>query len=107
MYGMICCDVIPVGREEILLISRNMDIHIRLEECAKNYAREHSIQMSRCVAERDITHLSFTFYTIPKTRIAFKPHTLKGLIGKKSGISRFIELQELINQCGYSSYDIS
>ena len=80
---------------------------INFEECAKNYAKENSLENSRCVATRDITKLTFTFYTQPKIGLVFKKHFFKDLVSGKSAVSKFLELQKAINKYGFTSYDLS
>lgn len=59
------------------------------------------------MATRDITTLSFTFYTQPKTNLVFKRSFLKDLIAGKSAVSKFFDLQKAIVEVGYTSYDLS
>ena len=72
MDEMIDLDMAEIGPAGITVKSGGTDVVIRFEECARNYAREKALQTSRCVAERDITRLTFVFYTEPKLRAVFK-----------------------------------
>lgn len=107
MKDIICNKVISIDNEGITLEHLNSNIRICFEECAKNYAIEKSLETSKCVATRNITTLTFTFYTVPKTKIIFKKHFLKDLLLGKSAIGQFIRLQNAISQAGYTSYDLS
>lgn len=69
--------------------------------------KEKSLETTKCVATRNITTLTFTFYTVPKTKIIFKKHFLKDLFLGQSAVGQFICLQNTISQAGYSSYDLS
>ncbi len=107
MNSIDCYKVINVDNKGITLEYLNSNICIYFEECAKNYAIEKSLETSKCVATRNITTLTFTFYTVPKTKIIFKKHFLKDLLLGKSAIGQFIRLQNAISQAGYTSYDLS
>ena len=104
---MICFEIVNMNRSGITVKSGKTDMKICFEECVKNYANENFLENSRCVATRDITKLTFTFYTQPKIRVVFKKHFFKDLFSGKSAIRRFLELQEAINRYGYTSYDLS
>ena len=107
MKNNICYDVINVDHKGITLRYSNGNIYVRFDECAKNYATENLLETSKCVATRDITTLSFTFYTLPKTKVIFKKHFLKDLLFGKSAVSKFFDLQKAIVQSGYTSFDLS
>lgn len=104
---IICYNIIKIDNEGITLENQNNNIYVCFDEYAKNYATETSLESSRCVATRDITTLSFTFYTLPKTKVVFKKQFLNDLISGKSAVSRFFELQNVISQSGYTTYDLS
>jgi len=107
MNEIICYKVVNVDNEGITLEYLNHNIYVCFEECAKNYAIEKSLKASKCVATRDITTLTFSFYTVPKTKIIFKRHLLKDLLLRQSAVELFFSLQNAINQAGYTSYDLS
>lgn len=107
MNNIICHNVFSVTEDGIILEFQKNKIHIHFEDCAKNYAAESNAEFSKCVATRDITKLSFTFYTRPKTKLVFKKCFLKNLVGGKSAVSKFLDLQKSIVEAGYTSYDLS
>lgn len=82
---------------------------IDFSECADTFKKEHSAEESKCVAERDITDFSFTFYTIPKpTMIKFiEKGKLAELFARKNTRQRFYELQKKIIEFGYKTFDMS
>lgn len=81
---------------------------INFKECAYNFKQTKG-GSEKCVGERKITDLSFTFYTSPKPiMIKFIERSkLIESISKKNTISRFHKLQKLIAQYGYSTRDMS
>ena len=107
MSNIICFEIVNINSFGITAKSGKKDAKICFDECAKNYANENSLEKSRCVATRDITKLTFTFYTYPKTKVVFKKHFLKNLFSGRSAVSKFLELQKAINKYGYTSYDLS
>lgn len=107
MNDIDCFELVDINKTGIIVKNQETKINILFDECAKNYADEKSIEMSRCVATRDITELTFTFYTRPKIRVVFKKHFIKDLLPGKSAVSKFLRLQKAINKCGYTSYDLS
>lgn len=107
MTDIICCNILDVDKEGITLAEGETKYYISFNECAKNYAIENTLKASKCVAIRDITKLTFTFYTTPKTKVIFKKHFLKDIFYGKTATSKFLDLQRIINQLGYTSYDIS
>ena len=77
-------------------------------ECACNYkiAKGGS---GNCIGDRDITNLSFVFYTSPKPvtiRFADK-NNLIGWISKNNARHRYIKLQKQLADYGYSTFDRS
>ena len=107
MNNIICRNVIDVTKEGIRLKSTKEDIYICFDDCVKNFSSENGKEFCKCVATRDITALSFTFYTQPKTTLVFKKSFLKDLIAGKSAVSKFFDLQKAIVEAGYTSYDLS
>lgn len=95
-----------MSKDGITLESAGEKIYIDFEECAKNFSLKKG-KVSKCVANRDVTALSFTFYTCPKTRIFFKKNFLKDLIAGKSALRKFKDVQKAICEAGYTSYDFS
>lgn len=107
MSDIICSEIVNINNSGITVNSGETDIKICFDECAKNYANEKFLENSCCIATRDITKLTFTFYTQPKIRVVFKKHFFKDLFSGKSAVSKFLELQKAINKYGYTSYDLS
>lgn len=99
--------VVDINKAGLTLQNTTDKIYISFLECAKNHAREHNLSSSTCVATRDITKLTFTFYTVPKVKVIFKKNFLKDLFSEQSAIDKFFELKNAINTYGYTSYDFS
>lgn len=85
---------------------------IDFETCAANYKSEHTTSSGRCIGERKMDEGYFLFYTSGmKTKVVFTKiyvgnifhHPL--LSGSKT--SRFLALQNLINQTIYTTYDLA
>lgn len=106
MNNIICRKVIDVTKKGITLESTDKEIHINFDDCVKNCALEKG-KSRNCVATRNITELSFTFYTSPKTHIIFKRSFFKDLIDGKSATGKFLDMQKAIVEAGYTSYDLS
>ncbi len=106
MNNIICHNVIDVTKKGITLVSFGEKIYIDFDDCVKNFFLENG-KVCKCVATRDITKLSFTFYTSPKTNIIFKRSFLKDLIMGKSSKRKFLDMQKAIAEAGYTSYDLS
>ena len=106
MNNVICHNVIDVTKEGITLESAREKIYIDFDDCVKNFSLEKG-KVCKCVATRDITTLSFVFYTQPKTNVVFKRSFFRDLIAVKSATSKFLDLQKAIVEAGYTSYDVS
>ncbi len=100
-------ELVDVNQSGLTIKSESTDIYISFEECSKNYANENSLESSKCIATRDITKLTFTFYTNEKIRVVFKKNFFRDFFSRKSAVNKFLELQKTINNCGYVSYDLS
>lgn len=107
MKTIICRNIIGVTKEGLTLESAKEKIYISFEDCAKNFFLEHGDEYQKCVATRDVTTLSFTFYTTPKTNVVFKSSFIKNLFVGKSAVHKFLDLQKAIVEVGYTSYDLS
>lgn len=107
MNNIIYHDVLDVTEEGIILESAKDKIFIDFDDCVKNFYSEKGAEFGKCVATRDITTLSFVFYTSPKTTVIFKKNFLQDLLAKKSAVSKFYDLQKEIAKVGYTSYDLS
>ena len=97
-------EITPRG---IVLSDGASERFIDFDECAKNFAAENSLGSSRCVATRDITGLTFIFFTKPKAEISFKTHMIKRLFTGRSASKEFDELRKAIIRNGYTTYDLS
>lgn len=77
--------------------------------CAEVWAKVHSLKISTCIGECDITDLSFTFYTLPNpTEITFVEKTkCFELFSKRNAKRRFRDLQTQIIGHGYGTYDMA
>ena len=107
MNSIILQEIVDINSSGLTLKHESANIFICFNDCAENYANEKSLETSKCVATRDITNLTFTFYTNPKTKVVFKKHFLKDLLSGKSAVRKFLDLQKTINKYGYTSYDLS
>lgn len=98
-------EIMSISKEGISLKSFHF---INFKECAYNFKRTKG-GAGKCVGEREIVDLSFTFYTSPK------PITIKFIaknkffefLSKNNTTNRFHSLQERINSFGYSTSDMS
>lgn len=106
MNNMICRKVIEVTPNGVTLESVGKQVYIDFAQCAKNFSTENG-KVCKCVAARDITKLSFTFYTNPKTGIVFRRSHLAKLIQGKSAADAFLEMLKAILDAGYTTYDLS
>ena len=105
MNDIIYSNIVEINSSGLVVKQNNSDIFICFDECAKNYAKTNFLKTSNCVADRDITKLTFTFYTNPKIKVVFKKRLLKNIFVKKS--KQFIILQKEINKYGYTTFDLS
>ena len=107
MNDAVCFKVLDINKDGITLKHKSEILFIRFDECAKNYAEEKVLTTKNCVATRDVTKLTFTFYSNPKVQIVFKKNFFKDLFSKKSAINNFFELQKNISRYGYTTFDLS
>lgn len=107
MGDIICFKIVDINYSGITVKCGGTNIKIYFDECAKNYADENFLEAGKCITTRDITKLTFTFYTHPKIKVVFKKHFFKDLFSGRSAVSKFLELQKAINKYGYTSYDLS
>lgn len=96
-----------INKDGLTVKNVNKFVFISFEECVKNYALENSLEKSRCVAERDITKLTFIFYTEPKIKLTFKKKIFIDWLPFKHTTSKFRGLQKAIISYGYTTYDLS
>lgn len=107
MNSIICHNLIDLTKEGMTLESGNKKIYISFDDCVKNFSLEEGKEFCKCVGTRDITTLTFTLYTQPKTSVVFKRSFLKDLIAGESAVSKFLKMQKAIVDAGYTSYDLS
>ena len=100
-------EIISTCNTGITFKHENAITFIDFNECAKNYAKDNSLKMSRCVGERDITTYTFTFYTNPKVKLVFKRIPLKERLLGKTKFSKFRDLQNAIIKAGFLTFDLS
>lgn len=107
MNDLIYSEIINISSTGITLKHKGSNIFVSFKECTKNYAKQNSLETSKCVAVRDITSLTFTFYTNPKIKLVFKKNFFKNLFSGKSAVSKFLDLERAIKNFGFTSYDLS
>ena len=103
-----CCtenDILGVGANGISLKSFDF---INFRECAYNFKQTEG-GSGKCVGERDITDLSFTFYTSPKPiMIKFlEKSKIHEFLSKNNAKKRFMHFQKQIIDLGYTTWDLS
>ena len=81
---------------------------INFKECAYNFKQTEG-GSGKCVGEREIQNLSFTFYTSPKPiMIKFiEKNIFVEFISKENALSRFNKFQKQILEYGYSTKDLT
>ena len=103
-----CCtddEIMGISKEGISLKTFRF---INFKECAYNFKQAEG-GWGKCVGEREITDLSFTFYTSPKPIMIkfFEKNKCVEFLSKENTIFRFHKLQKQIIQYGYSTRDMS
>ena len=98
-------EIVGISKEGISLKTFGF---INFKECAYNFKQTEG-GSGKCVGEREITDLSFTFYTSPKPiMIKFiERNKLVEFFSKENTESRFHKLQKQILKYGYSTRDMS
>lgn len=97
----------------IIYLDKNGRGHsIDFDVCATNFKTEHGTSSGNCIGERKIDEYCFVFYTSGiKTKIVFKKMRVSNLFryhllsGSKA--NRFLQLQKLIGETRYTTYDLS
>lgn len=107
MNDIICFEIVDINSSGITLKNVDSYVYVSFDDCAQNFASENLLETSKCIATRDITKLSYTFYTNPKTILVFKKHLIKDLFSGISAQKKFSELRKAITKYGYTSYDMS
>ncbi len=84
-------------------------MYIDFNKCTEVWAEANSLEKTICVGERNITDLSFTFYTLPKpTMIKFiQKSRFAELFSKRNAFCRFQDFKNKIYECGYKTFDMS
>ncbi|MBQ2675987.1 MAG: hypothetical protein IJF54_01110 [Clostridia bacterium] len=85
---------------------------IDFEVCATNFKAKYETSSGNCVGERKMDEYYFVFYTSGiKTKIVFKKMRVSNIFryhllsGSKA--NRFLQLQKLIGETRYTTYDLS
>jgi hypothetical protein len=98
-------DIKKITKSEIIFYDGFV---IDFEECKKEWANKNRIDYlsTNCVVTRNKVSNPpcFTFYTKERTVIHFKR---KGFFKKRRALKDFAKLQFLLNDFGFSSYDLS
>ena len=117
MYGLI-----KISDHHIVAINRgNSTMTVRQGKslqtvcfriCADNFKKEHGTSNGACIGDRNPEGKYFCLYTSGmKTMVCFKRLYIFNLSGKKllsgSRIGRFFQLQKIITQLGYTTYDLT
>ena len=97
----------------IVYRDENGKLHsIDFDVCATNCKAEHESSSGNCIGERKMDKYCFVFYTSGiKTKIVFKKMHVSNLFryhllsGSKA--NRFLQLQKLIGETRYTTYDLS
>ena len=97
----------------IIYLDKNGRGHtIDFDVCATNFKAEHGTSSGNCIGERKMDEYYFVFYTSSiKTKIVFKTSYIGNIFhhyrlsGSKA--KRFLELQKLIGETKYTTYDLS
>lgn len=105
--SIICHSVIEVTESEVILKTSKGRISINFDDCAKNFSLEKGVESCNCVATRDITSLSYIFFTVPKIKVIFKKHFFYDFVTGKTAVNKFLDLQKAIVHAGYTTYDLS
>lgn len=107
MAPIVYTKIVGVTEDGITVAAGRNRAFIDFRDCAGRYAAERPGGSGRCVAVRDVTALTFTFYTCPKTAVAFRPCPLAGRLFPQTAAGRFRRLQKAIERAGYTSLDLS
>ncbi len=77
--------------------------------CAENFKETNHQSSGKCVGEREISFLSFTFYANPKPiMIKFLPRNkLIEFFSPNNTLKRFHSLQNKVIYFGYTTYDLT
>ena len=107
-------DIVAINKSEAtILVRKGKDIYtIDLKACSENFKNKFSSSSGRCVGDRNIENMFFSFCTsrgemlsIFKKLYIFNMRGNKLLFGDR--IQRFHQLQKIIGQLGFSTYDLT
>ncbi len=83
-------------------------LEIDFETCARNFLNEYPMSVGRCIGERNIEEGYFLLYTSGmKTKIVFKERFFFGALLHGTRRQRFLQLEKLIHQTKYTTYDLT
>lgn len=99
-------EIAEINQESIVL-KNGMVINFAV--CVENFKKVKPESSGRCVGEREITDLSFTFYADPRPiMIQFIPRNkLVELFLSNNTVMRFYAFQRKIYDFGYVTYDMT
>ena len=84
---------------------------IDFEECAKNFAKKYPISSNRCIGERNTQKGYFLLFTSGlQTKIVFRKafvFSFQNYLLHGTKQQRFLQLQKLIAQTKYTTYDLT
>ena len=78
-----------------------------LKDCITPGNAQHGRNSHKGVGTRDITKLTYTFYSTPPIRIVFAKGILSYIRTGKTATQRFLQIQKELNSLGYHTYDLS
>ena len=117
MYGLVKYsdhNIVAINQSDsTIIIKKNNSFHtIDLKTCAENFKKEHGTSNGNCVGDRNIHGAYFCFQTSgTSTMIYFKRIYIINLFGNRilygSRLRRFLKLHKILNQLGYSTYDLT
>jgi len=84
---------------------------IDFEECAKNFAKKYPISSNRCIGERNTQKGYFLLFTSGlQTKIVFRKafvFSFQNYLLHGTKKQRFLQLQKLLAQTKYTTYDLT
>ena len=99
-------EIAEITSKGILL---NNGVFIDFSVCAENFKETNHKSSGKCVGERDIRNLSFTFYANPKPiMIKLLPRNkLIEFFSPNDTLKRFHSLQNKVSDFGYTTCDLT
>ena len=89
------------------LCSKETKSFLLLRSCVALANSQHANNTNNCVGSRDITNLSFTFYSSPPVQIIFTKGIPSYILTGKTAIQRFHLMEKKLNSFGYHTRDLS